>query len=75
MILFYFYLLWYFDAGDLDTVVVNFNWFIGVEFNPLFDDIIRVRTGVDAFDKFNKGVDNILFFNDKGPCIYLSTII
>ena len=68
--LFYFYLLLYFDDGDLDTVVVNFSWFIGVEFIAVFDDIIRVRTGVEAFDIFNKGVDNILFFKDRGPCIY-----
>ena len=57
------------DVGDLETVVMNFNWLIGVEL--IFDDIILVLTGVDALDIFSNGDDNILFFNVNGPCIFL----
>lgn len=46
---------------------------IGVEFNG--DDIILDRIGVDVFDIYINGVDNNLFFNDNGPCIFVTLVV
>lgn len=48
---------------------------MGVEFKGPVFEINLVRIGVEFLGMFNSGVDSILFFSDKGPCmlIYLLT--
>lgn len=48
---------------------------MGVEFKGPVFEINLVRIGVEFLGMFNNGVDSILFFSDKGPCmlIYLLT--
>ncbi len=65
--LFIFYLL--FPDGD----TIYFNWLIGVEFNGGLLEMTLVLIGVEAFEMFIKGVDNILLFKLNGPCIIIET--
>jgi hypothetical protein len=40
---------------------------MGVEFNGVWFEVMRVRMGVDVFD--SSGVESILFLSERGPCM------
>lgn len=50
-------------------VDVIFSWLMGVELSGAFAEIRRERIGVEVLD--SSGVDSVLFFRDRGPCILL----